>query len=169
MSSQGSQQEQWQASSSSESKKIDSESGWNLPGGSNQLTSRTRGGTRAPTNNEAASCSGMEVVAITTSTSPSSSADGVVATSSESVCTPSTLTLTPSSVDNAPTRVIVEMEMLKEMWEHPTVCPKCKAALLVSFPTCCLATGLRIACSYELCDYVFIRRPASALLSVLSL
>jgi len=37
--------------------------------------------------------------------------------------------------------------------------PKCTSGLVATFPTCCLATGLRLQCSNEFCCFVDVQRP----------
>jgi len=62
----------------------------------------------------------------------------------------------------AATRGIFELESLKTAFEKYAVCPKCQSGLVATFPTCCIASGLRLQCSNEWCDFVDTQRPATA-------
>ena len=59
-------------------------------------------------------------------------------------------------------RVLVETEMLCNMMESHIFCPQCNAAVVVSFPTVCIASGCRIDCSNAMCGYVHLRNPKGA-------
>ena len=41
-------------------------------------------------------------------------------------------------------------------------CPLCNGSIKVEFPTCCIATGTRISCTNQWCEFLEIKRPASA-------
>ena len=42
----------------------------------------------------------------------------------------------------------------------PKKCPKCSTGeAKVSFSTCCLSTGIKIACASELCGFLEVQRP----------
>ena len=42
------------------------------------------------------------------------------------------------------------------------ICPQCEAAVVVSFPSVCVASGCRIDCSNQLCGYVKLQNPKGA-------
>ena len=60
------------------------------------------------------------------------------------------------------TRLLMEAPLMKAMIERHTFCPKCNAAVTVSFPTVCIASGCRIQCSDAMCNFVDTERPATA-------
>lgn len=58
------------------------------------------------------------------------------------------------------TRVIIEVNPVTSMLEKYLRCPKCQAALAVTFPTTCLASGCRLKCQNEMdCDFVVVEAP----------
>lgn len=63
-------------------------------------------------------------------------------------------------VKPAAVRGIFELEILKKSFEKCAVCPECQHGLIASFPTCCIATGLRLECIS--CGFVDTQRPAMA-------
>ena len=59
-------------------------------------------------------------------------------------------------------RIMLEHKPLRQMMERHIFCPKCRSAVVVSFPTVCIASGCKIACTNDMCDFVDMDRPASA-------
>ena len=52
--------------------------------------------------------------------------------------------------------------MMSSIMQRHMHCPKCNRDLSVTFPTCCIASGCRIACRNKWCDFVDIEQPTSA-------
>ena len=59
-------------------------------------------------------------------------------------------------------RIIIETKLMSNMMEDHIFCPTCKAAVVVSFPTVCVASGCRIDCSNPMCGYVRLENPEGA-------
>jgi len=56
-------------------------------------------------------------------------------------------------------RGIFELDALKKSFEKCAICPMCQHGLIASFPTCCIATGLRLECDTH--SFVDTQRPAT--------
>ena len=77
---------------------------------------------------------------------------------------------TPSSCSPAATndarpsaRVLLEVDSAKSMLESHIRCKKCRGPVLVTFPTICIASGIRIECTNKImCKFVDLTPPACA-------
>jgi len=134
----------WRAKKSVETKKLNSSSGWSLPGLQASSIGRTRGHTAKLTINIAANESYETNDAATTVTATHHAPTTEVVTC-DSGDSPSTLTASYSSGRGNPaekSRVIVECRQLINMLERHVLCPHCQSAVVASLPTCCLATNI---------------------------
>lgn len=66
-----------------------------------------------------------------------------------------------------PTRVLLETELLSNIMEKHILCPLCKCSVSVTFPSVCIASGVRIDCGDKLCTYREVKKPAAANIPVL--
>jgi len=60
----------------------------------------------------------------------------------------------------SPTRGIFELQQLKSSFEKYACCPNCGSGLIATFPTCCIATSLRLECSNDKCCFIDPQRPS---------
>ena len=159
----------WKPSFEKERKRLSSALGWMHDGdqsslSSGSLMSRTRGKRvkvdfrPSPTVPSPAVprvlLGTMENVSNMPSSTESGSTTGNLAT------VPEDTSVKKGKVDSQ--RILVESKPLKLMMERHIFCPKCRGAVVVSFPTVCIASGCRIACTNNMCDFVDMDRPAAA-------
>ena len=86
-----------------------------------------------------------------------------ITTTCTSTVSDSTSTTTKKKSTKPPnSRVLMEVDMLKNMMERHMFCPSCSSAVVISFPTVCIASGCRIQCSNELCNFVKVEKPVTA-------
>ena len=146
----------WRASAAAEQKKLLSSPSSKLAGDGSPLTSRTRGTSR-----------GRERRPFSRLASPAN----LFGSSDSVLTTPSALTLSsvsspkPASkkkVKPPESRVLLETNAIKSMMERHIVCPRCTQSVVVSFPTKCIATTLRIDCSDKTCGFVDLEKPMAA-------
>ena len=149
----------WNATCGKEEKKLASSAGWNLASGSSLSSanspalSRTRG-TANKKRGVNLDLSSLEPPQKKRSTS---SGDAEVTTTSSS-----SADSTGKKTKPAASRVIMESQMLRSMMERHLYCPKCRDPVVVSFPTICIASGCKIECSNEMCDFIDMERPETA-------
>ena len=152
---------QWMPDNTVESKKLSSESGFNLAGAGSLCQQRTRGKRvlleRRPSPDENTNDS-------LTTPSPKRPCRSLFPANSQTSSSLSTLTVssTKGRGNLQHSRVIVECSAVRDMMEQYISCPQCQSAVKVSFPTCCIASGLKLSCTGEFCTWADIRRPAGA-------
>jgi len=137
-----------------EKNKLTSSNGWNLPGVSSGL-SRTRGKKGV-----------LEPPPTTDPLSTNARPTDVIAVDS-SATTPSTISAgtEPNHMVTGlppPSRSIFDLDGLKALLERNIACGTCNSAVNVTFPTCCLASGVKVACTDPFCMFVDACRPAMA-------
>ena len=135
----------WKAKQSSELKRLGSSCGWSLASSSSSSTKRVKvdfGMTTPPRN----------------TTEEPEGRDGDEELDEQITEASSCF----KSTKPAATRLILEAPMMKAMMESNIICRSCGAAVVVSFPTVCIASGCRIECSDPLCSFVITERPAAA-------
>lgn len=156
----------WQPDATVEARRLGStEDDWNLPGGER---SRTRGRQAArrsavlsPTPRQIFGVAGEEdedsVSGESSSTVSSSTGDGDSTSSS------------PKKKKHfwkpPATRVIIEVNPVKNLLEKyfSKSCPKCAAALELTFPSMCVASGCRLSCTNEVgCTFVDLVGPVKS-------
>ena len=59
-------------------------------------------------------------------------------------------------------RVLMDVDLLKDTLEEHMLCPLCKTKVDVSFPTVCLASSIRIQCENPICTFVEVNKPTSS-------
>ena len=140
----------WHPTKDAESSRLSASSGWHLAAAVD--LPRTRGSKRLVDANANANAPStpLEISLDTTATAVSS-----LTPSDGEECTPLPTKKTKPSF----TRAIFELDSLKQSFERHACCPTCGSGLIASFPTCCLATGLRLQCSNEFCNFVDVQRP----------
>mgnify|MGYP000417149400 CR=1 FL=1 len=147
----------WKPNSENESRRLNSSSsGWKLAGTS-VLSKRVRT-PRAFEDAENESFRSPKqprtvfATTATTEATPLSSLTGSVTNESTS----------SSSKKPQPSRVLLECHKLKAQMERNTTCQKCQSNVIVAFPTTGIASGSRIACASEMCDWIDCESPAGA-------
>jgi len=150
----------WRAQAHTEKKKLSSKSiGWNLAGASTASLSRTRGRGSLVEQDRVldiptqlfATPHHENTAESTTSTLTCGDTDALDESVSKKRSVP------------AHTRAIFEISAVRSVFErHAKPCPKCQSKLEFEFPTCTLATGIRVSCSNEFCSFVEVERPAAA-------
>ena len=154
----------WQVSASKEQRKLGvAEDGWNLAG-DNTSISRTRGSTAAAKRKQAPATEIVvptETVLATAGSSaslrlPTTTDDVSTLTNTWSTSTSRSRSFSPHHLRKpAASRVILDINPLKTMLEmHLSPCPHCRARLIVSFPTVCIASGCQIKCREAHCNFV---------------
>lgn len=48
---------------------------------------------------------------------------------------------------------------MKAMMEKYMKCPECQDSIVATFPTHCIATGIRVSCSNDMCNFVDVQKP----------
>ena len=167
-------QSKWKATATAEQRKLLSSPSCKLAGSSSPLRTRTRGrrvpfarllaGRNVRTNDNNSTTTNSAA-----SLSPKTTPRNLFCCTTSTGTTLSALTTDSSLLSNQSTRrkppesrVIVEVNPLKEIMERHMRCPKCKASVNVSFPTKCIATSIRVDCSDEMCGFVDVEKPAAA-------
>jgi len=150
MSRQLSKKHAWKPKPASESSRLSASSGWNLASPTPSL-SRTRG-------------KRIHLELSLSADRPESPARidmSCNATDVSSLAEPLSEETPPPTKQSKPsaTRGIFELETLKTSFEKHACCPECKSGLIATFPTCCIASGLRLQCSNDFCSFVDIQRP----------
>ena len=145
--SETSKSSKWVASQEHEVKRLASSNGWNF-GNTSSLSS-----------------SPAPALSRTRGTSLKRAADddnsAVSAKVSRRMESPVLLKKAPSPT--APTRLLLEASTLQSMMErHMKKCPKCGDSATVSFPTVCIASGIKIHCTNPMCDFIDLELPATA-------
>ena len=149
----------WKPAASIEARKLgNNEADWNLAGSSNLPRTRAR---LQPSTSTENSCivprtQGRQLLF-------DRSCDDSISTGVSSLTDDRSLSSSKQSRRPPHTRVIIEVNPVTAMLQKYLRCPKCKAALAVTFPTTCLASGCRLRCVNEIdCDFVVVQSPASS-------
>ena len=157
--SSSSKQKKWRPDVSSEARKLgNNEDDWNLASAGNQLARRTRAST---------SSAPPIVRPLQLQQEPRQLFDLDDTRGDDNSTALSSLTDDNSALSRSRkpphTRVIIEVNKVTTMLQKYLSCPKCKAALAVTFPTTCIASGCRLKCLNEMdCDFVVVQAPASS-------
>jgi len=59
------------------------------------------------------------------------------------------------------TRGIFELQQLKTSLEKHSCCPRCGSGLVATFPTCCIATSVRLECCDKSCGFIDTNGPSA--------
>jgi len=148
----------WKPTANAERNRLSASGGFRLVGSSaSPLSTRTRGMTRS-------------YLSFETNDSPDVSptpkrprvlcCDNTMETSVSSVAVPS-IPGKSSSVPQ-PTRVLLELQPLKEQMESLIRCPVCGSSVVVTFPTTTIASGCKATCEDEMCLFINNNAPILA-------
>jgi hypothetical protein len=146
----------WSASTRSEQAKlVNREGDWNLPGYDTVTTTRTQNGGQGrpylarhkiviPSSSESSSDEAKDDMDIDTSFTATEETDN---------------TEEAESLKPAATRVIIEVDGLKEMLYKNYRCWECHGPVEVTLRTTCLATSIMLSCTSSLCGYIYYSSP----------
>ena len=146
----------WKITKACETRKLSSTSGWNLDVSS---LSTSPAASRSRTKRELFDFSSLGSPAPSAKKLKTIDASVVDDIDHEPSVLPSA---TPGAPGNKTSRVILEVDMMKGMMERHMICPKCKHAVTVTFPTSGIASGCRIDCDNKTCVFVDKETPIKA-------
>ena len=151
----------WKIQQTKELRKLASDDSWCLPsstsrGGSSSALSRAMRATELKQREAVVIPGEVDTAATVASSNVSTLTTSNVVDSPTS--NPGT---TKSTKKPAPSRVLVDTDLLKDSLESHIVCPLCKSNVVVSFPTVCLASSIRIQCNDPICTFVEVNKPTS--------
>ena len=148
----------WKVSSKSEARKLSNrEDDWNLAGNEVRPRTRQRRGTRTTSTSSA---DAVEEIVVCTPFVPPGPRQLFTPSTSETMTADSS-----SSRFYKPPhmRIIIEVAAAVNLLKsYLTPCPECKATLLLSFPTTCIASGCLIKCDNEFCTFADVAAPAGS-------